>query len=125
MDVLDRLAEERINQAERDGVFDDLPGAGQPLVLDDDRDVPPALRAGYRLLKNSGFLPPELEIRRELHSVESLLAQADLANAERDRARKRLVLLQTRLGESRLGRGLRGAGAAYESELHRRLGRRD
>ena len=107
MDVLDRLAEERINQAERDGVFNDLPGAGQPLVL-----------------KNSGFLPPELEIRRELHIVESLLARADLANTERHRARKRLVLLQARLGESRLGRGLRGAGAAYESELHRRLGRR-
>ena len=35
------------------------------MILDDDSHVPPELRAGYRLLKNAGCLPPELEHRRE------------------------------------------------------------
>jgi hypothetical protein len=35
------------------------PGSGEPLTLDDDSHVPAELRAGYRLLKNAGCLPPE------------------------------------------------------------------
>ncbi|WP_159143269.1 DnaJ family domain-containing protein, partial [Klebsiella pneumoniae] len=42
-----------------------LPGRGEPLILDDDSHVPAELRAGYRLLKNAGCLPPELEQRRD------------------------------------------------------------
>lgn len=120
MNLLDRLAEEKISAAVEAGELDDLPGAGQPLVLDDDRLVPPELRAGYRLLKNSGFLPPELECRRELKSVEALLDRADLGAAERRRAQKRLTVLQARLGESRLGRSLRAA-AEYEEAVLERL----
>ena len=37
--------------------------------------VPEELRAGYRLLKNAGFLPPELKLRNEIASVEQLLAE--------------------------------------------------
>lgn len=55
------------------GEFDDLPGAGAPLDLGDDALVPEDLRAAYRVLKNSGFLPPELEARREIRDIEQLL----------------------------------------------------
>lgn len=37
MHFLDLLAEQRIAEAERDGMLKDLPGAGAPLDLDDDR----------------------------------------------------------------------------------------
>jgi len=40
------------------GDFDGLPGAGRPLVLDDDPLVPEDLRLAYRILKNAGFVPP-------------------------------------------------------------------
>ena len=59
------VVEERIREAIRAGAFDDLPGAGKPLVLDDDRMVPEDVRMAYRILKNAGFVPPELETRKE------------------------------------------------------------
>lgn len=120
MDLLDRLAEEKIAAAVEDGAFDDLPGAGQPQDLGDDALVPPELRSAYRLLKNSGFLPPELECRRELQNVEALLDRADLGTGERRRAQKRLALLQARVGESRLGQSLRSA-TEYERAVLDRL----
>ena len=39
------------------GAFDDLPGAGKPLDLDDDRLVPEDVRIAYRILRNAGFVP--------------------------------------------------------------------
>lgn len=63
--LLDQWAERHIIDAQSKGEFDGLPGTGEPLVLDDDSHIPPELRAGFRLLKNAGCLPPELEQRRE------------------------------------------------------------
>lgn len=61
--LLDQWAERHIRDAQNKGDFDDLPGSGEPLVLEDDSHIAPELRAGYRLLKNAGCLPPELEQR--------------------------------------------------------------
>ena len=51
MGLLDQWAERHILDAQDKGEFDNLPGQGQPLTLEDDRAVPAELRAGYRLLK--------------------------------------------------------------------------
>lgn len=74
--LLDQWAERHILDAQTKGEFDDLPGRGEPLTLDDDLHVPPELRAGYRLLKNAGCLPPELEQRREAVALVDLLKAA-------------------------------------------------
>jgi len=58
--LVDRLVEEKINIALRQGEFDDLPGKGLPLVLEDNSAIPAELRVGDRLLKNAGFLPAAL-----------------------------------------------------------------
>jgi len=71
--AFDALAERRIREAQENGDFDDLPGAGAPLALEDDALVPEELRAAYRLLRNAGFVPPELAARREIHELEQLL----------------------------------------------------
>lgn len=63
--LLDQWAERHIIDAQRKGEFEDLRGAGEPLLLEDDSHVPVELRAGYRLLKNAGCLPPELEQRKK------------------------------------------------------------
>ena len=68
------IVEQRIEQAVRDGVFDDLPGRGRPLPLDDLSGVPDELRAGYLLLRANGCLPAELEARKEWLRLEDLLA---------------------------------------------------
>lgn len=99
MSVLDRIAEQRIADALARGVFDDLPGAGKPLDLGDLSQVPEHLRAGYRLLKNAGFLPPEVEALRDLRTAEALVRQ--IQDPERRlQELKRLRLLELRLRES-------------------------
>jgi len=96
---LDRIAEARIQEAIERGELRGLPGEGKPLRLDDDSAIPEELRAAYRLLKNAGYLPPELQLRKELREAEHLLHQ--LPESERSRARARLELLQLRLAASR------------------------
>jgi DnaJ homolog subfamily C member 28 len=60
------LIEQRMQQAQEEGLFDNLPGAGKPQKYDDDSLVPVEDRAGYRLLKANGFAPPWIEARREI-----------------------------------------------------------
>jgi len=84
MDLFAAIAERRILEAMERGEFDDLPGKGKPLDLaDDDPMVPAELRIAYRMLKNAGFLPPELELRKEI------LRLRDLVDAIRDEADRR------------------------------------
>ncbi len=94
--LIDSLAEEYILLAIRRGEFDALPGQGQPLILEDDSAVPAELRVGYRILRNSGYLPPELTLRKEINELESLLHQVQMG-AEQQAIRRRLCLLQARL----------------------------
>jgi hypothetical protein len=112
------VVEERIQEALRRGDFDDLPGAGRPLDLDDAPLVPPELRVAYRILKNAGFVPPELLERREIAELEALVA--GLADVEaRKRALAKLAVLRTRLG-ARRGRNL-ALNAYYERKLVEKL----
>ncbi|MCK7578713.1 MAG: DUF1992 domain-containing protein [Chromatiales bacterium] len=99
MNLLDQIAETRIREAIDRGELRNLPGEGKPLQLDDDSAIPEELRAAYRILKNAGFLPPELQLRKEVRQAEQLLQQ--LPESERSRARARLELLQLRLAASR------------------------
>ncbi len=67
------IAEERIREAMERGEFENLPGAGKPLLLEDDSMVPADLRLAYKILKNAGCIPPELELRKEILSLRDLL----------------------------------------------------
>ena len=99
MGLLDERVEQRIREARERGEFDNLPGRGRPLRLEDDALVPAELRAGYRLLKNAGYLPPELQCHGELRRVEQLLAQVEDTEqragleADRRRLRRKLQML--------------------------------
>ncbi|MFG1174919.1 DUF1992 domain-containing protein [Erwiniaceae bacterium CAU 1747] len=100
MSLLDQLAEQHILAALREGELDNLPGAGQPLQLDDDSHVPPELRAGYRLLKNSGYLPAELEMRREAVELDQLLRGIDQQDECYAHHLSRLRMLELRLTQA-------------------------
>jgi hypothetical protein len=90
MSILDQLAEARITEAIQRGDFDDLPGAGRPLELEDLSRVPPHLRAGHRLLRNANVLPPEMELRRQNYSLDRLIeATSDLEEREELKRRRR------------------------------------
>jgi len=77
MDLIAALAERKILEAMERGEFDDLPGKGKPLDLSDDPMVPDDLRVAYKILKNSGFLPPELELHNEIVRLRDLVRALD------------------------------------------------
>ena len=67
------VVEERIREAQREGVFDNLPGKGKPLELEDQSLIPEDLRMSYHILKNAHVLPPEAELRKEIRTLQDLL----------------------------------------------------
>jgi hypothetical protein len=118
--LLELLAEKKLEEAARAGAFDNLPGAGKPLVLDDDRLIPEDLRVAYRILKNAGFVPPELDARREAAGLRRLLAAAT-DDGERKKAAARLALIEAAL-EAR-GRGRLPRDDDYRERIVAKLDR--
>lgn len=122
MFLFDEIAEARIAEAIKRGDLDDLPGAGQPLKLDDDRHIPEELRAAYRIMKNAGCIPPELELRREISQVEQLLSGVEEA-AEKNRIMKKLNYLMAKLSFYRGTDTNLRLEAEYYDKLRRNLER--
>ena len=98
--LLDQLAEQHIRAAQEKGELSNLPGEGAPLELDDDSHIPAELRSGYRLLKNAGFLPPELEMRREALEISDLLRNLDPEDHRYREQSKRLLVLELQLRQA-------------------------
>jgi DnaJ family protein C protein 28 len=68
--------EESIEQAMRDGQFDNLSGKGKPLRLDEHPYEDPEWRLAHHLLKESGFTLPWIQLRQE---IEAEIAEAHAA----------------------------------------------
>ena len=98
--VFGRIAEERILEAQRRGEFDNLPGHGKPLQLDDDSHVPEDLRLAYKVLKNADCLPPELELKKEILTTEQMLGRIT-DEGEKYKQLKRLNFLVMKLNMMR------------------------
>jgi hypothetical protein len=69
------IVEQRIKKAQQEGEFEQLPGAGRPLQLEDDSGVPEDLRLAYKILKNADCLPPELAEKKKIRQMEDMLAR--------------------------------------------------
>ncbi len=100
MDALRLIAEERIREAMADGEFENLPGAGRPLADDYNPLMPSDLRMGYKILKNAGCIPPELELRKEIYGLAELLSVCEEGD-ERVHHMSRLRALLKKLGTIR------------------------
>ena len=92
----EKIIEERILQAQRRGDFENLPGSGKPLVIEDDRHIPEDLRLAYKILKNAGCIPPEIELKKEIHQTRDLLAAME-DTAQKYRTLTRLNFLIQKL----------------------------
>ena len=102
--------DQQIAAGQRQGAFDNLPGAGKPLQSDNDVFVPEDMRVGYRMLKTAGFAPPWIEQQKEIAEdstkLSSWLASArarwrHAAPSERERLqtlyREKLTLLNRKI----------------------------
>ncbi len=85
MDIFCKIAEKRIVEAMENGEFDNLEGKGKPLKIEDDSFIPEDLRLSYKILKNAGCIPPELEMRNEIINLCSLINTID---DDKERLRK-------------------------------------
>ncbi len=73
MRFIEELCDKKIKKAKEEGQFDCLDGKGKPLQLDDLSQVPEELRAGYLMLKNAGYLPEEMELKKEIVHLDDLI----------------------------------------------------
>lgn len=96
LSALALIAERRIQEAAERGELDNLPGMGQPLVLEDLSGVPEDARMAYKILKNANCLPPEILARKEAASLAEMLASCP-DEREKYRQMRRLRLLLERM----------------------------
>lgn len=63
-----KSADEAIRRAMEEGKFDNLPGKGKPLKLDENPHEDPEWRMAHQVLKNSGFTLPWIQARQEIEA---------------------------------------------------------
>lgn len=86
----ENLADIKIKQAMADGEFDNLPGKGRPIDLTNYYDLPEHLRTAYQMLKNSGFVPEEVRLKKEMEILKEKIQNCE-SNHERQRLMKQLA----------------------------------
>ena len=94
--IMAEKAERLIRQAQEEGAFDKLSGEGKPLTLEDQSAIPEELRMAYSVLKNAGYVPPEIADRKEINSLLDLLEQCG-DTAEKLRQMQKLDVLLLRM----------------------------
>jgi len=71
------IAERRISEAIRKGQLDVEGWRNKPLPMTNDYLVPEELRMAHKILKNAGYLPPEIETQKEIQQIEDFLATCE------------------------------------------------
>ena len=116
MYILHNLAERRILEAIREGALDDLALRGQPIPREDSSGVPEELRMGYKILKNAGYLPEELQVKKEILSLQDMLS-ACTSEDEQQEAQRKLSLRRLQLDMLMEKRGSSLAIREYQAKL--------
>lgn len=123
MDFSMVVSEDRIRRAYEKGEFENLPGYGKPLNLDDLSAIPEELRMAYRLLKNSGYSPEENKLRQEVLSIEDLIRHCEDPE-EKDRLSQQLgqkLLRYNTIMSKRGGKTNSSLFKNYEPKIHKKL----
>ena len=89
----DDLVERKIRAARERGDFDDLPGRGRPLRLEDN-PYAGDWQLAYKILRDHGFAPPWVEASRELERRLEAVCQAASGWGSGDRAAARRAFLE-------------------------------
>lgn len=115
-EALYTIAERRIAQAIKDGTLKTDGWKNKPLPLDDDSFVPDDLKMAYKILKNSGYVPPEVETRKEIQRLEDLIAKSEDCH-QRVKQMKKLNVLMMKLDAQRN----RPSSIEHDDEYYRKI----
>ena len=115
-EALQTIAERRIAQAIKDGTLKTEGWKNKPLPLDDDSFVPDDLKMAYKILKNSGYVPPEVETRKEIQRLEDLIAKTEDCH-QRVKQMKKLNVLMMKLDAQRN----RPSSIEHDDEYYRKI----
>lgn len=116
MDSLARIAERKIIEAMKTRDFTSEKWKNKPLPLEDDRHIPDDLKMAYKILKNSGYLPPEIEDKKEVQRLEELIAATEDEH-ERLRQMKKLNVLMMKIDAKRS----KPSNIAQQEEYYRKV----
>lgn len=120
MSIFEIIAERKIEIAIANGEFDNLSYKGKPLPADDMEMVPEELRMSYKILKNAGIVPEEIELRK------SIITMTDLMNScvdeeERKNIREKITEKQLRYNMIMESRGLKNLDPFYQNKIFEKL----
>ncbi|MGD7051072.1 DUF1992 domain-containing protein [Rossellomorea marisflavi] len=73
MDFSTLMSEQRIRKAYEEGEFNELPGFGKPMDLNDDAGIPEELKMAHRIMKNAGYSTEEAGLKQEMMRIEDLI----------------------------------------------------
>ena len=74
IDAIRIIAERKISEAIEKGLLNIETWHNRPLPESNDSMIPDDLRMAYKLLKNAGYAPPEIETKKEIRKLEDLIA---------------------------------------------------
>ena len=123
MDLFHIVSEDRIKKAYQDGEFENLPGLGKPLQLEDLSGIPEELRMAYKLLKNAGYTQEEGQLRQEMMTIEGLLKKCD-DSTEKESLQKKLNEKLLRFNQLMSKRGVKTNSAIfknYEQKVQKKI----
>lgn len=81
MGLFDYIAERRIREAIEKGEFNNLEGFGKPVDNTEYFSVPEEDRIAYHILKNSGVVPEEVELRKSIYQISREILKTEDADA--------------------------------------------
>lgn len=76
MPTLDEQIAQSLNESLRNGELQTARTWGKPLDLNDGVDqTPPELRMAFKALKDAGFVPPEVELMKQIAALRRCIAE--------------------------------------------------
>ncbi|MGE6488239.1 DUF1992 domain-containing protein [Paenisporosarcina sp. NPDC076898] len=116
------IVEDLIKKAQRDGQFDNLPGAGKPLPPDEFAHYPEDIRMVMRILKNSGHDDEAQFVKEEMSELQHQMKKA--TQREKTELEQQYNQRLTQLNRMLSKKGMKTNSSAfkqYQTELNNRL----
>jgi len=97
MPTLDEHIAASLRESLENGELRAAPSWGKPLAVDDGfEQTPDELRLGFKMLKEAGYVPPEVETMKRIAALREVI-ERDPTAPQTDAMRKRLSELQQHL----------------------------